>query len=716
MQIIRIDAICPPDDNRSRWVREMLAVALANGVTPAVYPLARAQSFTVTLQGAMVEQLQTLAQQYGRSVSQLVCGLIEAQRQHEGAPQAATSERKPEDLNAFVGGESVRTLLYPMLRDGDAAMQAGKIVFAEAATGTGKGNLIASLAATAAQRGDTVVIAAPLTVTWQLIDNLSAIKETQKLGVALVLGRANFISPERLGEWAAENGSQAVAEWLDAGAPPLAERLKQAGARLSTRLAYLLEDALSLAPDLPVDYCMLDADDDQQSCPAEALYLEQRQHKGRAAIIVCSHYMLAASFRTRLIRGDLNEDSAGALPAFIDSLIVDEAHLLEGAFAAINAHTLRLRPLMTSIDRDVSRGKKAAMDALRQLYSLLQDPATVQQSRGGCALNDLDGLKAALEQAQSALAAIKPNTLPSHTRLRLRVAGMAIKDALSGFSRIRVDLSPIKGYPMLLSGRANLNKAFAALWDNCAGVFLTSATLYSDENNGSLIRWKLEVPKDRVLYLPAIHPGWVVDPVTRMQINPPVACVPDDSPAWVQETSQAIAHIACKAKGGTLVLCTSLLNVEQLAQALAKDSALTGRLVVQSGHQNASMCAMLFRSMAQSSIRPVWLGVGAAWTGIDLTDRLAAPADDTLLTDLVITRLPVGLNRSITHDRREKMAGFRIVIQEAVWMFRQGLGRLVRREGVRNRCLWVLDARLSGPDPWVTPFNRLLRRYRTQQN
>lgn len=83
-----------------------------------------------------------------------------------------------------------------------------------------------------------------------------------------------------------------------------------------------------------------------------------------------------------------------------------------------------------------------------------------------------------------------------------------------------------------------------------------------------------------------------------------------------------------------------------------------------------------------------------------------------MLTDLVITHLPIGLNRTLTHERRVSIGGFRVISQEGGWHFRQGLGRLVRREGVVRRNLWVLDARIDGKEPWVVPFRRILSRYR----
>ncbi len=724
MDILRVSVVAPPEANRSRWVREQLAQALAGELKPELFPAAEAVSFTVSVPPLMATALKVLAQTYDWTVGELVGGLIEAQRQQDAASKAAKPDKPgPHEkavapvagIEGMPGSDRVRPLLYPLLRDGNAGVLNGKLVFAEAATGTGKGSMIASMAATAASRGDTVLISAPLAVTWQLIEGLAKIKEVSRYGVGLILGRPNFVSHDRLHEWATEHDCQDVLEWLEKGAPALTERLVQSARSLRHGLSYMLEDALSLAPNLPVDYCMLDAEDDPEDCPAAAAYHKQRQHESDAAIVVCSHYMLAASCRTQRLQGDRGLGDTymgGSLPGYIDTLIVDEAHLLEGAFAAVNGHTLRLRPLIRSIETDVSRGRNAAVSALKALYDLLRQDALVAAGKTGCSLDDLPGVKPSLEATLDALEGIKTNSLPNNTRMKLRIAIRAIKDALSGYSRVRVDLSPVKKHPMLLTGRANLSKAFSVLWDNCAGAFLTSATLFTDGANGNLIRWKLEAPKERALYLPPIHPVWVTEPVTYMK-DTRVATLPDDSPQWADEAAAKVLTIAEGAAGGVLVLCTSLQNAEQLAERLK--GPLNNRLIVQSGQQSASMCAALFRALPGIGHRPVWLGVGSAWTGIDLSDYKAEPAQDRLLTDLVITRLPVGLNRTITHDRRVQIAGFRIIAQEALWMFRQGLGRLVRREGVQKRQLWVLDGRIDGSEPWVKPFTRLLGKYRANK-
>lgn len=185
-----------------------------------------------------------------------------------------------------------------------------------------------------------------------------------------------------------------------------------------------------------------------------------------------------------------------------------------------------------------------------------------------------------------------------------------------------------------------------------------------------------------------------------------------NTPQWADETSELVLQAAEQAAGGTLVLCTSYLNADQLRVRL--QDRLGERLVIQSRSASASMCVSQYKALYRSGMRPVWVGLGAAWTGIDLSDEQVEAAEDAMLSDLVITRLPVGLNRSLTHERRHAIAGFKITSLEAAWALRQGLGRLVRRPGVQGKNLWVLDARLSSKEPWVAPYNKLLSRYRLE--
>ncbi len=66
------------------------------------------------------------------------------------------------------------------------------------------------------------------------------------------------------------------------------------------------------------------------------------------------------------------------------------------------------------------------------------------------------------------------------------------------------------------------------------------------------------------------------------------------------------------------------------------------------------------------------------------------------MTDLVITRVPFGTNKTAVHMARVKRLGFDMEAMEAALRLKQGLGRLIRREGVSGRRIWVMDGRSQG--------------------
>lgn len=713
MEITRVSALAPPEKGKSRWARTLITDAIEKKLAPALLPVTGITSFTVPLPPHVAQQLKVISEASGLSVPMTAGGLIEAAQKAAGGgadKQPAQVQRVP----GIVGAERVRPILYELLESAHAGMSNGNIVFAEAATGTGKGRMIASLATAAAQRGDTVVVAAPLSVTWQLMDELMEIPEVQSVGATLTLGRANFVSPEVLTAWAMENDHQQLMAWIKGGGLPLSSRAKKASSLMGKQLRWLLDDALSLADNLPVNTVMLAADQDE-GCEGEQAYRSLQGHDDGAAIILCSHHMLASHIRQAQMRGltlDDAEASGTSLPMVIDTLIVDEAHLLEAAFAAINTHTLHLLPLIKAVKENIKKGRAPLLAALDGLSSFMATEPWVAESakkQEHKVMSEIPGLKDILVSLDGAITGALPakSKVDTRTMTLLQVTRRGIQAALSGSMVIRFDLSPVKHYPQLIIGRANLEKALSFLWDCVAGATLVSATLYSDNENAKLARWKLAVPPERAQYLQAVHPAWVREAV-RLQ-GDRVPNKPDDSDEWLDAMAQKIREVAQNAVGGTLVLCTSYQNAAGLEERLVE--ALGERLISQVATSSASICAELYRKRYSAGVKPVWIGVGSAWTGIDLTDNTVDAEEDYLLTDLVVTRIPLGINRSITHQRRVAISGFSIVAQEAAWQLRQGLGRLVRREGVPPRNLWVLDSRLDENLGWIRPFKRILDQF-----
>lgn len=719
MQVIRIGAVAPPDTNRSEWSRELLRRAIEEEIEPRAVAAHHIKSFTVAVSPVIADKIKTMARERQSSIASIAAGLIEA---IQAAPDNRKVHEAKADVANVIGKARVRDILHPLLDSTLAGFEQGKVVFAEAATGSGKGAMIASLAAQSASKGNKVVISAPLAVTWQLMSDFKAI-EGPLPTVSIRLGRPNFIDPEALTYWAQENDRPKVLEWLGDGAPTLSSRTRGVETLIGHSLNYLLEDALALAEDIPVTEVVLDAGG-PEDCPAEQQYQSLKDTQHEASIILCSHHLLAAHIRIQrsfsdstgqesLLDAEENTTRATSLPEKIGTLIIDEAQLLEAAFASVYSQSLHVNAFSRFVEKHLKYRKKPVLAALENVESVVNKYAGKGAGKASkaCRLDDVPGLAEELRHLIDTLDAITTRSMDGFERRAINNAKYATKAMLSGKTTLRLELSPVRKQASILSGASNLEKPLGELWDSVGHAALVSATLYCESDTGNLMRWKLAVPKSRALYARPVHPAWTREPVLLQTTR--TLSEPDDGDEWLQQTARIVGDIARTSRGGTLVLCTSFQNVEGLRDSLGDE--LGPRLITQSKKMSASMCATQFKALHQAGLRPVWLGLGAAWTGINLSDESAAPEKDTLLSDLVITRLPMGANRSLTHERRVAMIGFGAAVQEAIWLFRQGLGRLVRREGVSKRNLWVLDPRLDRKENWTHGFRKVLSRYSTAE-
>jgi CRISPR type IV-associated DEAD/DEAH-box helicase Csf4 len=273
-------------------------------------------------------------------------------------------------------------------------------------------------------------------------------------------------------------------------------------------------------------------------------------------------------------------------------------------------------------------------------------------------------------------------------------------------------------------------------------ALLYSATLYLPSKTGEAschyIRVKLGVPLERSI---SFAPLYYRDVLSPLMLLPSPAAAPaltypggsgqseedDDSPspsdgtdassrygAWVGNCSQQIVIAADTARGGTLVLCTSFSDLRAIAGRMP--ASMQDRLVDPAGEHTVPRNAALFRKLHRSGKRPIWIATGAAWTGLDLRDEQAETAEaDTLLTDLVIVRTPLCLVRTTTQLQRREWMGFESDMFEALIRLKQGLGRLVRRPGLHDRRIHVLDGRLvTLSKPHFRFYRRFLEDYRNK--
>lgn len=717
MEIIKVAAIKPPAGGRSKWARDLIMSALDVGLPYAPVPMHEAERFTVSFAPQVAARLKAISAEHGITPVDLCAGLI-------AAAQRTLTEQTPvvEVEQIDVGRESlqrVRQILHPLVAGVEKAIESKGIAFAEASTGSGKGMMVAMLGLESAAAGKSTVISAPLQTLWQILDDIRKFDELSHVKSCLVLGRNNFVSQIRLREWAQEVNHVDLLQWIEAGGEPLSDKAKKAEETFGIKLNWMYEDAKSLADELPEGMMLMPGDDEGDE--SEMVYQRLRKDAKDSQLILCSHHFLAAHIQQiiihqgRLAELDESEEDAtvyGVLPATIDLLLVDEAHMLEAAFAAIYSSTLHLNQLVLDIEHSKAVGKKAAIALLGPLLDSVRQFA-ISKGRGLNSMvgpaNTFHGLDDGIRQAIVGLTALAIPKKDSILRSKIRFAMRTLNVALNSYSTIKLEVSPVRQYPAITSGRSSLDAVFKFLWERVGAAALVSATLYTNGVEGGLSRWKMSVPKERVVFLPAVIPEWVTKPVKLRSDR--LSIPPDDSAVWFDEAAAKVESIAEESEGGLLVLCTSYLAVAELGVRLQK--ILGERLIVQDRSTGAKRCADRHKDLYFRGIKPVWLATGAAWTGMNLTDDRAGSLakDDWMLSDLVLTRLPIGITRSLTHERRKALQGFQVVTTEAVFQMRQGIGRAVRREGVPDRNLWILDSRIDGKEGWAATFRSALKPY-----
>ncbi len=150
-----------------------------------------------------------------------------------------------------------------------------------------------------------------------------------------------------------------------------------------------------------------------------------------------------------------------------------------------------------------------------------------------------------------------------------------------------------------------------------------------------------------------------------------------------------ILHCACAVKGGTLVLFTSHQDMKAVADILREGLQKAGRALFVQGEE-LSRPELVKRFAACGN--GVLFGTDSFWTGVDIP----GPA----LSQVIITRLPFENPSDPLLEARCEWVRDRggqpfadITLPEALLKFRQGLGRLIRKETDRGT-LVILDARI----------------------
>lgn len=709
-------------------LRSRVEALVREGVPVPAQP-SRQVRHTVVIPAALHERLSSLAAEAKVSVGRAM-GAYAA----EARRRAAKAEQ---DSSAPAG---LRPEQQKVLGEIGPGLASGRIVLAELGTGVGKsrvlgvsalkliddlragrrpppppevatGSIAAIKGADRAQEaradtppGTTVCIAAPtVSNVAHLLREFAALDRPDvRLGV--LLGRQQFVSRSRLAALLSDHPSPSVTDWLFGGMAPRSD-VGRALFSAQPGLIGLVECLRQVDPAFPAAAAALGADDSVE----DAEFFDQhREVASRAEVLFTTHAMACVDA--------LGLSSAGRqsiLPPLL-ALLVDEAHKLEEAQAGVLSSGLHLSVLKAALGkRDLWAGSAAAVDRARaataQLLDALQDIGDDVQLSGPGASAPAEAASRVRTLAAATMAALKDAATSTRkvdadasvSAVYLE-AMRALGQVANPKSSVHVQFSPIRKFPSLIVGPATVSPFLSARWATTPAVLLTSGTLLLPTLQGlshAAMVQALALPQDRVLRCHPIHPNWLthtpkvyVPGKQAAALLPPKADDPASLKAWAEEQARQISRLASTAAGGTLVLCSGYERVSAIAVHL---QALGDRLIVQD-RKNAplSACESAFRAHGN---RPIWIATGGAWTGLDLSDGASAPEDDLLLTDLVVTATPFGMVHTSTHLSRVARSGFVNEKRAALMMLRQGLGRLIRRQGVQHRRLWFLDGRFASP-------------------
>lgn len=337
----------------------------------------------------------------------------------------------------------------------------------------------------------------------------------------------------------------------------------------------------------------------------------------------------------------------------------------------------------------------------------------------------------------------------SHYRDTLRLLEQSLQTGGQFGNRVDLEFSPDWRYPSLLCGPSSLASRMRSLWDTAKhGVLLTSATLCTMDANGAYksdyIRNLLALPFDRLSApMPVIEPRIYSLPTLHVPsqesalLLTPAKSMPDSAGSngkangkvngkvngrvnsqsrkdvvelererereWLAALADILQRqVLDSAVGGTMVLMTSYQQIQLLGEQLLNNGIGADRLIPQRRNRRFASMEQDFRQAHAQGLRPVMLALGSAWTGVDLKDDSARTGEaDTLLTDLVIARMPIGLNGSTSMKRRIERMGMHPIVQEALLTLKQGMGRLIRRQdNPRHRRLWLMDGRAFNGKKW----------------
>jgi hypothetical protein len=448
-------------------------------------------------------------------------------------------------------------------------------------------------------------------------------------------------------------------------------------------------------------------------------------------------------------------DGKTILPAFF-SLMVDEGHMLEESLSSSLSEYLSIRSLLQDLKAFKALGGRVSADGVglveRAIDNLIQVAPQVERRDFVALSGDGEGrLTSQLSAIATVCATVSQvrDTDSEKFRLSLKIrrAGILLDSAVNrNRNNSFLRHSPIKHLPQLMVSNSNVRTVLSRLWSSLESAALVSATLYIPTIDGpspTFMGGLLQVPLSRLKSFAPVSSHWSTSCVQGVWVTqsrtdwlyPPTSTTQGRKRTaaehaavevqWHEDLAIEIEKIWKSAAGGVLVLCTSYATVQAVSALLANVDTLSESFVTAVSRVSVRSQSQEFLTHSHQGRKPLWLGVGSAWTGVDigghdpwkaLFGTPLKPEHDNVLTDLVIPRLPYGTNQSLSHLWRiRNNPNVPWDLLDASLRFKQALGRLVRRDGLAaNRRIFVLDARMGDPDfkPRLVPFTKSLTNYR----
>jgi CRISPR type IV-associated DEAD/DEAH-box helicase Csf4 len=425
-------------------------------------------------------------------------------------------------------------------------------------------------------------------------------------------------------------------------------------------------------------------------------------------------------------------DEKGLLPSS-RYLIIDEAHLFETNVSSALSEYVSMQGILHTLKAYKAEGGHVSERVLTDVKKILGDISSNSNASNSADLISLHGktgadllvhcreLSMAIGKLKAPSETASPMLLVSHLKLT-RMLGILSTACKDRNSQSYLKFSPIKLFPQLYVGKSTVSSILAQLWNLQVAVAMVSATLYLRRQEGyscSYQQMLLNIPATRIKEYVPVSPAWLFSTVEQVVLPPlsasgtPLLRPPTRSDRltpeehtkrenqWLDDVSVNLDSIYLSSPGGVLVLLTSFASATYLGKKLEH---LSDALVV-ANEDGLTLQEQKnkFLYLSGKGVKPLWLAVGGAWTGLDVgghSFEIPIPAkDDNVLTTLVIPRLPFGSNRTITHQyRMMKNPEIPWEMLEMAFRFKQGLGRPIRRDGLpANRRFYILDGRLNDP-------------------